>query len=155
MTTSSRGLESFVSPYVGVVRAVDELLAAPDDARLFHAVAFACDHPELLGDGGPALEGGTGYGPSRERARAAALGEAIERYSASYVPDHELALASADELDGAVDPGRFALFAAEQHADPGFPFAPFARPTRVRWVRGRSLTTGAEAWLPAQLVYLP
>lgn len=155
MTIASSALESFVSPHVGVVRAVDELLGAPDDARLFHAVAFAGDQRQLLGAGAETFEGGTGYGPSRATARAAALGEAIERYAASYVPDHELVLASADELDGAVDPGRFALFAPEQHADERFPFVPFARSTRIRWVRGRSLATGDDAWLPAQLVYLP
>jgi ribosomal protein S12 methylthiotransferase accessory factor len=58
-------------------------------------------------------------------------------------------------LEGAVDPESFALFAHEQHASGRLPFVPFTRSTRIRWARGRSLTTGADAWLPAQLVYLP
>src|SRR5581483_5300272 len=42
----------------------------------------------------------------------------------------------------------------EQYGRPGFPFVPFTDDTCVRWVRGVRLRDGADAWLPAQLVYL-
>jgi ribosomal protein S12 methylthiotransferase accessory factor len=139
-------LEHACSRYVGIVVHTDELLAAPDDARLTHVVAVAADA------GGTLEPGGAGYAAAPAAARAAALGEALERYAATHVPD--LPLASAAELVDAVDPVRFALFAPEQHADPAFPFVPFTRRTRVRWAPGRSLTDGRRALVPAQLVYL-
>lgn len=141
------GLEATCSRYVGIVTHVDELLAAPDDSRLTHVFAIGAAGPEGL------EPGGSGYAASPATARAAALGETIERYAAAQLPP-SLRLARADELPGAVDPSRFALFAAEQHASPAFPFVPFTRRTRIRWVGGRSLADGSPAFLPAQLVYL-
>src|SRR5581483_11496196 len=76
------------SPYVGLVTAVDELLPSPDDARQFHVVAAPTK----------AAAPGSGYGAHRERARTAALGEALERYSASIVPAEDLVRARARDL---------------------------------------------------------
>src|SRR5581483_3326633 len=55
----------------------------------------------------------------------------------------------------AVDPERFALFSADQHRRPAFPFGPFRRDTPVGWVDGFSLPDGRPAYLPAQLVFMP
>ena len=83
------------------------------------------------------------------------MGEAIERYSATYVPVERLVVASARELgDVAVAPERFALFSARQHARAGFPFRPFTVDTRIAWIEGREIATGRAALLPAELVYL-
>ncbi len=149
-------LQALRSPYVGVVREVVELLAACDDARLFHVVALASESSVLDGDRLSGGAGGGGYGAVRDRAVAAALGEAIERYSAAHVPDEQLVLATAAELGAdAPAPERFALFAAEQYRRPGFPFVPFTDSTPVRWVSGRAVADGRVVRLPAQLVYLP
>lgn len=105
--------------------------------------------------GSPVAHGGGGSGARAEEARAAAVGEAVERYSASYADPGELVVASARELGpAAVDPARFALFTQKQYARPGFPYVPFDRDTRLAWVGGRSLPDGRPAWLPAQLVHL-
>lgn len=140
-------LEAVCSPYVGIVTDVDALLAAPADSRLTHVVASGAAGPQ------PFEAGGAGYAADPRAARAAAIGEAVERYAAARPP----ALpppAAADELAGAVDPERFALFADEQYARRGFRFVPFTRRTPVRWACGRSLADGSPALLPAQLVYL-
>jgi ribosomal protein S12 methylthiotransferase accessory factor len=149
-------LETLVSPYTGVVRRLHTLLAGPDDARLIRIGATTADTAGLTGADSEPLEGGAGgWAELADRARAAAIGEAAERYSGSYLPEERLVLASADELGAAaVEPERFALFAAWQHAEPGFPFVPFGRATRVRWVGGFSVPAGEEAYLPVQLVYL-
>jgi ribosomal protein S12 methylthiotransferase accessory factor len=141
-------LTALHSPLVGLVTELDEQLAAPDDARLPHLLAAAsADGP---------TGGGAGYAAGRDVARRAALGEVAERHAAACVPDEELVLASAEELgEQAIDPARFALFAPEQYARPGFPFSPFTRSTRIRWARGRALADGRRVFLPAQLVYLP
>ncbi|HVV57094.1 MAG TPA: YcaO-like family protein [Gaiellaceae bacterium] len=147
-------LESFVSPYVGIVRGLVELARATDEARLVGYGALVADPLDPAGQRPTGHSGGSHW--LRDAARAAALGESVERYSASYLPVERLVLATAGELGAdAVDPESFALFHPRQYAVEAFPFAPFTREARVRWTRGFSLPDGRPVWLPAQLVYLP
>ena len=148
-----RRLRTLVSPYTGLVGAIGELAAATDDARLLRVGCRVADLAQLTGVAADYRPGGAGT--KRDDAVAAALGEAAERYSACYVPEDGVRLATADELGpAAVRPERFALFAEEQYAAPGFPFRPFTGTSRVRWTRGFSLPEREDAWLPVQLVYL-
>ena len=135
-----------MSPFVGVVRGMQEALAGPEDARL---PAAWCEtaFPAALVGGGSGLSAGD--------ARAAAIGEAVERYSACIVDPDACVVATARELGAAaVDPARFALFSARQYASVDFPYARFDADTRLAWVEGVSLPRGERAWLPAQLVHL-
>jgi ribosomal protein S12 methylthiotransferase accessory factor len=145
-----------VSPYTGIVGGLRDLLRATDDDRLVKVGADTSPGDWLLGQELDHLTAGSGGAATgRAPALAAALGEAVERYSASYIPAEQLVLASASELGSeALDPSRFALFSADQLASAGFPFEPFTSDTRVRWVRGFAVPSGAPAWFPAQLVYL-
>jgi ribosomal protein S12 methylthiotransferase accessory factor len=146
-------LRSFVSPYVGIVQAHVELLHAPDEPRLPSVSCVLARADEVLGAGVPPYAGGSHW--DAEAALAAAIGEGLERYSAAHVPEPSLVTAAADELgDLAPDPRTFALFHADQYADPGFDFAPFLPSTRLRWVQGFSLPDCEPRYLPAQLVYL-
>ncbi len=147
-------LESFVSPYVGIVRGLVELARATDESCLVGCGALVADPLDPAGQRPTGHSGGSHW--LRDAAQAAALGESIERYSASFLPAERLVLATADELgDAAVAPEAFALFHAHQHAAAAFPFARFGRESRVQWTRGFSLPDGEPVWLPAQLVYLP
>jgi len=146
-------LESLVSPYVGVVRGVQEVLAGPQDVRLVTMWCESAHAAALVGSPGAHVGGGSGASPAD--ARAAAIGEAVERYSASFADPDALVVASARELGtAAVDPRRFALFTARQYATAGFPYVPFDRDTRLAWVEGRELPDGGPVWLPAQVVHL-
>jgi ribosomal protein S12 methylthiotransferase accessory factor len=147
-------LRAFVSPLTGVVHTLAETLAAPDEMRL---VTIGCELADGLRTIGSPLESYTGSEHwDRDTAEAAAIGEALERYSGSYVPEERLVVASAEELGpDAVDPERFALFSAVQHAAPAFPFRPFRRDTVVSWVDGFGVPGGEHAYLPGQLVYMP
>jgi ribosomal protein S12 methylthiotransferase accessory factor len=137
-------LESVVSPYVGIVRGVQDVLVGPEDIRLVTAWCETA-HPYVVNGGGS--------GVTAADARAAAIGEAIERYSACFVGD--TVVASAREIGpSAVDPARFALYSERQYATPGFPYERFDRETRVAWVEGMSIPDGEPAWLPSQLVHL-
>jgi ribosomal protein S12 methylthiotransferase accessory factor len=139
-------LESLVSPLVGVVRGMQEALAGPEDARMAAAWCETAFPRTLVGGGS---------GPSLRDARAAAIGEAVERYSAGIVDPGACVVATARELGAdAVDPSRFALFSARQYASAGFRYRRFDRDTRLAWIEGVSLPGGARAWLPAQLVHL-
>jgi ribosomal protein S12 methylthiotransferase accessory factor len=146
-------LADLVSPYVGVLRSLDELLVGPADARL---PIYACDAAldgRLLG--GPIAVGGVcGVGLDRASAIGAALGETAERYSLSYLPEERLVRRRARELAAAVDPARFGLFCDADLARPGFPFVPFDADTVVPWIDGWEVRTGELAWLPAELVAL-
>lgn len=148
------GLESVVSPYTGIVRGLVTFARATDEAGLLAVGAVVADRLDPRDDRPTGTSGGSHWDPAA--ARAAAIGESVERYSAAYLPVEELVTATAEELGAeAVAPETFALFHPSQHAAPGFPFRPFTRTTRVRWARGRSLATGDPAWVPAQLTYLP
>ena len=101
-----------------------------------------------------------GFGASAgddERARRAAVGEAVERYCGNAVPSG-LRIASYRELiaDGlhALDPDTLALYSPAQYATPGFPFVPFTRDLPVAWTTGRDLHDGREAMIPASLAWL-
>lgn len=151
-----RRLETLVSPYTGVVRVLRDPLRAPTDPVLVRVAGEPTEGRELLGASLEHMADGTGgAATSRAEATAAAIGEALERYSGAFVPEERVVLASARELGpAAVAPERFALFAAWQYAKVGFPFRRFTGDTVVGWVRGFSLPEGEEAYLPAQLVYL-
>jgi len=144
-------LEQAVSPLVGIVRAAPAIMVAADEARLH---AFACQVSSAVRTTGSATVEYAGSAHVRpEHARAASIGEAVERYSATFVPDGLATLSAAELGARAVPPESFALFHERQHV-PGFPFARFTRTTRLSFVEGFSLADGRPAFLPAQLVYL-
>ena len=140
-------LETLVSPYTGIVSGVSEFLRGPAEPRHRSFGARLARGASVLHRDVDEVSGGA--------TRAAAIAEAAERYSACFLPADGIRLCAARELPGAVDPSRFALFHEAQYARPGFPFARFDAATVTTWARGVDLATGAEAWLPAQLVYLP
>jgi ribosomal protein S12 methylthiotransferase accessory factor len=147
-------LETFVSPYTGLVRGLIEFARTPDETRLVSYGAVVADPLDGVDDRPSGNSGGSHWSP--DAARAAALGESLERYSAAYLPTERLVLTTAAELgDEAVAPESFALFHPRQYAIGDFPFRPFERRTRVRWVRGFSLPDCRAVWLPGQLVFLP
>jgi ribosomal protein S12 methylthiotransferase accessory factor len=148
-------LRRAVSSYTGIVRTLDECLASSAEPRLYRATCEVRGGAALVGSPLDHCAGIGGAGTSRAEAAAAAVGEALERYSASYVPRERLVITSARQLgDAAVAPDRFALFSDAQHAAPRFPFRRFTAETEIAWVEGRALPTGEAAWLPAELVYL-
>ena len=154
-TTLPPRLRRAVSRYTGIVRTVEECLHPTSDPPIFRVTCEVGRDERILGVPLEHLAGIGGAGRTRAEAAAAAVGEALERYSASFVPNDALIVASASELGAdAVEPERFALFSDRQYAASGFPFRRFTRDTRVTWVAGRSLPSGEPAWLPAELVFL-
>jgi ribosomal protein S12 methylthiotransferase accessory factor len=150
-------LDRLCSPYTGIVRNLQTLLVAPDDARLARVLASPAGTAGVIGarDDHLDLSSGGGCSDDPEAARAAAIAEVAERYSGSCVPFGDLVLATAAELGPeAVAPASFALFCDRQHAHGGFRYVPFADDTRIYWIRGTSLSDGEIVYLPAQLVFL-
>ena len=118
---------------------------APDETRLPNSACDLASARRTLGV--TAVEYGSGADRDESGARAAAIGEALERYCGMYVPPERVRVATARALgDAAVDPARFGLFRDDQLARPGFPFAPFTlrHPNDVRGGRvARGRVVGA------------
>jgi ribosomal protein S12 methylthiotransferase accessory factor len=153
LETALERLEDAVSPLVGIVTSVVRTMHAPDETALPNQACEVASSRRTLG--APTVEYGSGAHPDLYRARAAAIGEALERYSGTYLPPDPLRIATARELgSAAVQPDRFALFHPAQHSNPQFRFVEFSETTRTHFVEGTSLADGARALLPAQLVYL-
>ena len=146
-------LEDAVSPLVGLVTGVTSRTAGTDESRLPN---ISCDaasigrfHP------GAAAPSGDGAHPDPRRARAAAIGESLERYSALVVRTDELIRTTPRSLGPvAVRPERFALFHPTQYANSTFGFVPFTEETEALFAPAWSLPDGRRAYLPAELVYL-
>jgi ribosomal protein S12 methylthiotransferase accessory factor len=146
-------LEDAVSPLVGIVSRVTSSTYSPEESGLAHVACRVASGLRTIGV--RTVEYGGGLSATADSARAAAIGEAVERYCGAFVPRERLRLTSVAELGhDAVAPERFALFHPRQLAAPGFPFVPFTRASRLHFVEGRSLPDWRAAWLPAQLVYL-
>lgn len=146
-------LQTFLSPYTGIVRRVHESFRTPDDARMTLMGCRMASGETTTGSTYELAAAGAAY--RSDRAIAAALGEAVERYAGTCLPGSSAVLATASEIGPtAVAPERWALFSQEQHDREDFPFQPFRDDTRVRWVKGWSIPDGAEAYLPLQLAYM-
>ena len=88
-------LRRAVSPYTGVVRTLEECLHLPTEPPLHRVACELGRGPALLGTDLDHLSGIGGAGFTRADAAAAAVGEALERYSASYVPWERIVVATA------------------------------------------------------------
>lgn len=143
-----------VSDQVGIISNVSFMETSPDEPRVY----FAQSLPAQLGPvvGRAALNLGSAASNDPGRAAMKAVGESVERYCCAFYDDECLRLSTFDNLGApAVDPEQFALFSAEQYAEPGFPFAPFTRDTPVRWAAGQSVLHDRTTYVPASLVYIP
>jgi ribosomal protein S12 methylthiotransferase accessory factor len=98
---------------------------------------------------------GEGKGATREEAVRSAIGEGVERYSASRWSPENVILASFAELGSqAFDPRCLVLYDEAQYAQEHFPFAPFDPDRPIHWTAGRWLDTGESVWLPALATYM-
>jgi len=99
--------------------------------------------------------GGAGW--TDEDARDACIGEAIERLQAYPLPADEIVESSTADWprdEPAVEPERWVLFHPDQYRSPSFPFAPFSRDTRCRWVCMREAESGRPRWVPEEFGFL-
>lgn len=150
-------MEPFFSPLTGIINYYYVAEVGPEEPQLFFSSARL--HRMAYNLGMPFDPQVGGIGETSEQAFLSACGEALERYASSVVPISRLVLASYEELvsrgERALDPGRFELFASFQYAQKSFAYEPFERNSPVRWVKGNSLFSGEEVWVPAAFVYMP
>jgi ribosomal protein S12 methylthiotransferase accessory factor len=98
---------------------------------------------------------GWGKGLTVSGAVLSAVGEAIERYSASLPDARRIIWERPDDLDGEVlDPGAFAFYSDAQYERDGFPYVRFDRGIPHPWIRGTWLGTADPVWVPALFAFL-
>ncbi|HXQ39191.1 MAG TPA: TOMM precursor leader peptide-binding protein, partial [Anaerolineales bacterium] len=98
---------------------------------------------------------GWGKGLTVSGAVLSAVGEAIERYSASIVDAERILWRRPQELDGEfLDPQMCGLYSDEQYERQGFPHVRFDAEIEHPWVRGAWLAAGQPVWIPAVFVFL-
>jgi ribosomal protein S12 methylthiotransferase accessory factor len=92
----------------------------------------------------------TGKGLGQAGAVLGAVGEAVERYSASIYQKDRLLRARCRDLPGPyIDPRELCLYSDEQFANADFPFARFEPEQLLDWVEAKWLDCAAPVWVPA------
>ncbi len=148
-------LEGWVDRRTGVIS--DLFIDPPDDARVSLPIIAKAAPPHVMEKDGSwhRLPAGWGKGLTISGAVLSAVGEAIERYSASIVAPEKIVWKRPDELDGEVmDPHDLGLYSEEQYDRDGFPFVRFDSSIPHPWVLGSWLNDVKPVWLPALFVVL-
>lgn len=98
---------------------------------------------------------GWGKGLNGSTALLSAVGEAMERYSASLPDPRRLVWARIGELSGDVlDPRECPLYSEQQYRRRGFPYARFDANSVHPWVAGKWLGSRRAVWVPAIFAFL-
>jgi ribosomal protein S12 methylthiotransferase accessory factor len=98
---------------------------------------------------------GWGKGLTLSGAILSAVGEAIERYSASLPDPARIIWNRPDDLEGEfLDPRTFALYTEAQYQRIGFPYVRFDPNVRHPWVLGTWLGSNTSVWVPAVFAFL-
>lgn len=142
-----------VDPVTGPIPTLVRLGPEAGDPTIAAWIAPVAD-PGWAKIGNPILScGGTSL--DDDQARAAALGEAVERMSACAPQAAALPIAPYEDVVAhAVDPAAWDLFDPATREQPGFPFARVSPADPISWTSGSSLTRRRTVLVPASRVFL-
>jgi ribosomal protein S12 methylthiotransferase accessory factor len=146
--------DGVIDSLTGIVRWVADLPIDPGEPEIFNCSVKMADtgvyQPLRCFD----RNGGAGL--TRQAARRAAVGEAVERYCASACFPDQLSLGSYREVSQstrACGPDDLALFHPRQHDCIRYPA--FTDDLPITWVAARSQATGQSVLVPACLTFSP
>ncbi|MGE3288924.1 MAG: YcaO-like family protein [Pseudonocardia sp.] len=157
MTATSDRLDRLVDPRFGPVLRVVRQQRPPELPPGFVAYGAAVADTRRFAhwQADPFASGASLVDPAA--ARAAAIGEAVERYCGNAVPTglprrthRELAAAGI----AALDPAELVLYSERQYHRPGFPYVRFTADLPVRWCTAADLDTGEPVEVPASVAHL-
>jgi ribosomal protein S12 methylthiotransferase accessory factor len=152
-------LNKLVDEKTGVIRQIVEIPLQSSEYGVFIYSAECSDtqyainleysdraRPDLLASGA-AL--------TREEALWSTIGEACERYMASYFFIEDTVYTSENALNGsAISLDNYIGFSDEQYNREGFPFHKHDPEREIYWAEGYSLVNGKKIHVPAQQVWL-
>jgi ribosomal protein S12 methylthiotransferase accessory factor len=149
-----RRLEGWVDSYTGIISCLQ--FEVPEDGKQV-PIIVTTSPPHILHDDGSLrrLPLGWGKGLGISEAILSAVGEAMERYSASLVDPARLTWKRCDELQGDfLDPREAQLYSETQYANKDFPFVRFDPNIVHPWILGTWAHHSTPVWIPAILIYL-
>src|SRR5262245_40687059 len=143
-----------VDEETGVIRLLYEAPTAPDAPEIFGCGSMCSDYSYLGHPSESFISGSTSL--VRDQAIAGAIGEAVERYSAAFVPYDQIivrrySLVAAD----AISPWSLTLYDEDQYEQLDFGYRRLHAEESIGWVTGYSLTKGTPILVPAFSVYQP
>jgi ribosomal protein S12 methylthiotransferase accessory factor len=140
------------NPFTGLLKLHGELPLRPGDPDMFiHAGSL----PRWFPDGRELAVGGCGF--DAESARAATIGEGLERLQAHRLPTDDVILSSEANWKAPEPPialSRWVLFHPEQYATPNFPYHPPSGSLQIPWVTARVAETGEAVRVPTAFAFL-
>ena len=140
--------EGLISHRLGILTYVKEFLPDPGDSTINIFGGETVDTVSLGGEGRISNVGGAEF--NRVNSYMACIGEALERYSASFVQD--LQFGTVKEIAGAVTGWPSFSEVSYQYSDA---YSPLTETTEIAWTSAHNYHTGEKVMVPASLVYLP
>lgn len=137
-----------VNPRTGIVRRLTRYRPEAGDAPLVIVGADVAPPTQLGGAKELSASGAAGF--TWDEASRAAVGEAVERYCASFL--RRDVWGSAREVAGESD---WALFSEDQYAHPEMHFARWDDDAPMWWTRATRLSDGKATFVPSQFAHLP
>ncbi len=153
--TVLEALAGWVDRRTGVIGNL--FIEPPDDPRVSLPIIATAAPPHVMEKDGSLrrLPIGWGKGLTISGAVLSAVGEAIERYSASIVDPERIVWRPVDELDGEfLDPRDRGLYSDAQYQREDFPYRRFDPNIAHPWVLSSWLHNSKPVWLPAIFVFL-
>lgn len=143
-----------VDEETGIIKILHEAPSAPDAPKIFGCGALCGDHSQFGFPSDNPISGSTSL--LRDQAVVGAIGEAVERYSAAFVPYEEIVYCSyASASTNAVDPSTLVPYDTIQLVRPRFGYRVVRAEDKIGWVNGFSLTRRCPVLVPAFCVYQP
>jgi ribosomal protein S12 methylthiotransferase accessory factor len=148
-------LAGWVDRRTGVIS--DLFIEPSDDPRVSLPIIAIAAPPHIVEKDGSLhrLPIGWGKGLTISGAVLSAVGEAIERYSASIIDPEKIVWKRPDEFEGDfLDPRDLALYSEAQYDRDDFPYVRFDSSIPHPWVLGSWLNNAKPVWLPSIFVFL-
>jgi ribosomal protein S12 methylthiotransferase accessory factor len=138
----------------GVIRLLHEAPIPPDAPKIFGCGSLCSDFGDMGYPADNPISGSTSL--MRDQAIVGAIGEAVERYSAAFVPYDQVTVCPYSSVaSDAVAPWALTLYEHEQYDHPQFGYSRVHTDDPIGWVVGHSLTRGVDVLTPAFAVYQP
>lgn len=148
-------LDGWIDQRTGVISNL--FIEPPDELQSNIPIIVTAAPPYIMENDGSLrrLPLGWGKGLTISGAVLSAVGEAIERYSASLPDPKRIEWKRINELDGEyLHPRAFGLYSEAQYQRADFPYVRFDDEISHPWVRGVWADRGEPVWVPAISVFL-
>lgn len=147
-------LRRLYSTEMGVIKEVYELKVQASELPFFVYAARCGPNLMLTGAHRPTVTG-SGAALTRSAAHDAAIGEAIERYCATYLdPETIVEAPRAQLVEPSIDPATLARYSEAQYSAPKFGMHRFTESTCVAWTLMQRFRDGTELRVPVHCAYL-